>query len=823
MAARLLSCRIKDTVASSSNSIKQICIGAPGKAHCRLRRENAMLMRLVNPIRCLLNTARPFSASSADLQSSRLLETEMGPSLSSEAIERTEIVSKPNQDVIMNDTSMRVLFDMDRSLVQYISDPNELENLVSKIEKCFRLTSVDVESWVHPLMLATSNLKSFDGAVLSERLLAKCLDLVGTQERRTIDDYDELPYPSAEMYNMAISAWISARTKDCSGAERATQLLEVMSDEYRREREWVKDFNESHKGETRRVRSARPDIINYTTVMNAWAKSGTKRGILRAQGMLDELENLSGVSQELYGNEEKGTEHSLSYLTPDQACYNVVITGWSRSFYPEAIQSIERLLQRMDTLYELSQDTRFQPDTQSFHMLISAYAKAAQQLKRRKGNQASLQAALRAENVLRIMHQRYQEAKMQGGGQSDIVRPDVMVYNAVINAWAKSASLDGAYRAESILLRMLGMANEDSDFPIVEGVLPNTITFNTVIHAWAESGHAKAGQRAERLLKLMEFCCSDEVHPNTITFNAIMNAWSRSKNPEAGERAELILNHMLELGGDAQPNVISFSTAIFAWARSGDDEGALRAEILLDRIEKLHRESKDESSLEPNEACYEGVMFAWSIRSGNRRRYDGLYAAERAEAVLQRMKEVGGLSPGTKQYNHVLNAWRKHESDASSNDGGPNKVHRANLLIQQMSRMTSSPADVVSYNYMIATCASPVQTAEGKREALFVALDAYNRLCESRTSYPNNQTYYMLSLVCTKLLPSTSDAGIELFEKLFHECCNDGLLSNDFLKIAREYLPPWSMQKLIGPEYGMNPIYVRDLPREWSRNCTPSR
>jgi hypothetical protein len=279
---------------------------------------------------------------------------------------------------------------------------------------------------------------------------------------------------------------------------------------------------------------------------------------------------------------------------------------------------------------------------------------------------------------------------------------------------------------------------------------------------------------------------------------------------------------MLELGGDARPNVISFSTAIFAWARSSDDEGALRAELLLERIERLHRESEDES-LRPNEGCYEGVMFAWGIRSGNRRQYGGEYAAERAEAALKRMKEVGGLSPGTKQYNHVLNAWRKHDSDASSRDEGPNKVNRANLLIQQMSQTPSSHPDVVSYNYMIATCTSPVQTAEGKREALFVALDAYNRLCESQTSYPNNQTYCMLSLVCSKLLPSTSDAGIELFEKLFHECCNDGLLSNAILKTAREYLPPWSMQKLIGPEYGKKPIYIRDLPREWSRNCTPSR
>lgn len=239
-------------------------------------------------------------------------------------------------------------------------------------------------------------------------------------------------------------------------------------------------------------------------------------------------------------------------------------------------------------------------------------------------------------------------------------------------------------------------------------------------------------------------------------------------------------------------------------------------------IYAVHRRtSVNDESLQPNEACYEGVMFAWARRSGNGRRYDGLYAAERAEAVLKRMKEVGGMILGPKQYNHVLKAWRKHDHDASSGDEGPNKVQRASLLLKQMSPMPSSNADVFSYNHVIATCASPVKTAEGKREALFTALDAYNRLCESQISYPNNETYRMLFMVCTKLLPSTSDAGTELFEKLFRVCCNDGLLSNDILKTAQEYLPPWSTQKLLGREYKKKSI--NDMPTGWSQNVATKR
>ena len=299
----------------------------------------------------------------------------------------------------------------------------------------------------------------------------------------------KLPYPSAEMYNMTISALAKAGSKNA--AQRATGLLELMSQEYHRNLAWIREKNGD--GQDRIVRSPRPDIINYTTVMNSCCKSGTKHGIKQAQAMLDELEQLSGVSQKLSEDNENRIESPLLYLTPDQACYNAVITGWARSLHHEAPAHIERLLQRMDALYECTGDSRFQPDTRSFHMLITAYAKSVQQ----KGgnNKASVQAAISAENVLRVMCERY-SGSTNDGNDTLLVKPDVMVYNAVLNAWAHTATADGARRAESILLGLLGKSRRKlHDFPIVEDVLPNTVTFNTVINAWAKSGDGDAGER----------------------------------------------------------------------------------------------------------------------------------------------------------------------------------------------------------------------------------------------------------------------------------------------------------------------------------------
>lgn len=748
-------------------------------------------------------------------------------------------LSPDDDEAHVQQSELGMLLGVDRSLIQYMTDVQELEKLVSIVESCSSLTCDDLASYIHPIMLATSKLHSVEGANLTERLLAKCLRLSETtSDITTVEEYMNLPFPSAEMYNMAIGSWTRAQSRDCT--QRATQLLTLMSQEYQRGSRWVKEFNAIHGGEPCRVRAPRPDIINYTAVMNAWCKQGTK-GVLQAQQVLQELEHLSGVSHILStSGDENRTEYPLAYLTPDQACYNAVITGWARSSNHDACSQIEALLDRMDALHERTGDSRFEPDTRSFQMLITAYAKAAQQRREKTGNQASLQAAIQAESVLRVMVARYDEARRRISRESSSadeafahhvnVEPDVMVYNAVLSAFANSASLEGAQRAESILFRMLGEARNDlGDFPLIDGIMPNIITFNTVINAVAKSGDSEAGSRAEKLLDVMK---SLELSPNTVTFNALMNAWSRSNAPDAVERIDSIFRVMIEEGGEVRPNVISFSTAIFAVGRSEDDDGALRAEQLLNQMETMYAESNDKS-LRPNKACYDGVIFAWLNRSGNKKQYDGLYAAERAEAILLRMKDVGCLTPMLKQYNRVLNAWCKHESvDASEI---PNKVERARALVQEMSsnandgskreRVAPAEPDVFSYNYVIATCASCAnQGAERRREAFFSALETYNRLCECNECHPNNHTYRMMFDVCANLLPKSSNAQVELMEKLFRECCEDGLLSNDILRTLRKYLPQSTMQKILGPDVVVEerkPIYPSDLPREWSRNFGP--
>ena len=66
-----------------------------------------------------------------------------------------------------------------------------------------------------------------------------------------------------------------------------------------------------------------------------------------------------------------------------------------------------------------------------------------------------VRAGVKAESILR----RLEEGRGGGEGRSSGgsgVRPNIVLYNTVIDAWARSGDLDGGRRALAILRRMMG-------------------------------------------------------------------------------------------------------------------------------------------------------------------------------------------------------------------------------------------------------------------------------------------------------------------------------------------------------------------------------
>ena len=120
--------------------------------------------------------------------------------------------------------------------------------------------------------------------------------------------------------------------------------------------------------------------------------------------------------------------------------------------------------------------------------------------------------------------------------------PAVVPVSAIMNAWAKTRSPEGADMVEMWLRRSLEEADAGNSRP---GVVPTTKTFTMAVDAWAKSSEGgKAAQRAEATLQHMyELYRSgryENLRPTTGIFNAVINAWARSGEKSAPVRAEQV-------------------------------------------------------------------------------------------------------------------------------------------------------------------------------------------------------------------------------------------------------------------------------------------
>ena len=99
-------------------------------------------------------------------------------------------------------------------------------------------------------------------------------------------------------------------------------------------------------------------------------------------------------------------------------------------------------------------------------------------------------AANRAEDLLHHMNALYQT------GEHSKLKPTTGIFNAVINAWARSREKIAPVRAEQILSWMENYPDTD--------IRPDKYTYNTVIHAWAKAGGTEAAVKAQQLLSMMD-------------------------------------------------------------------------------------------------------------------------------------------------------------------------------------------------------------------------------------------------------------------------------------------------------------------------------
>ena len=402
--------------------------------------------------------------------------------------------------------------------------------------------------------------------------------------------------PNIVTYNMLISIWTQVGNRDA--LNMAMQLLREMRDE----------------------QNLLPDSITYTTLIHGWSRgvphlSRLPEAGYRAEQLLEELEQLP----------PKKLRFGFSRTT----VYNSVISAWSKSGEKDIAQRVDSILSKLeDKFFNGNADAR--PDKTTFLCMIDAYAKA-----RIPDAEERCDALLQRMNHFREVF------------QFEDLEPDRAVYNAVLNALAKSFQAKSAEKAEEILTMMQSAPDEK--------LRPDIVTYSTVIDCHTKCGDGS--RKAEELLRFVEgnYRGGDRsLEPNPVFYSAILQAWAKTATAEGAEKAEELLRRNLGLYEEgyeyAKPHGILYNAVMDAIARSGDQKSGQRAEELLDEMEALYQAGNQE--MKPSRRSFNAVMLAY------RNEGDG---GKKAEELLSRMEDLAAegryeVAPDVVSYNTVVGA-----------------------------------------------------------------------------------------------------------------------------------------------------------------------
>jgi len=258
-----------------------------------------------------------------------------------------------------------------------------------------------------------------------------------------------------------------------------------------------------------------------------------------------------------------------------------------------------------------------------------------------------------------------------------------------VHTWAKSTHVNAAQRAESVLEQMVS-----------HKVKPNVITFNAVIGAYAKSaaihGQSNAAERADKILQRMELLHTktgyEELRPDVISYTSVIDAYSKSNIPHAAKRASEILHEMEEryaLSGETdanvKPNTITYNSVMNCWNKHQNKaDGLMQIEHLFQNMTRLSGVSIDNKceseQCKGNREDVTPSVITYSIVMSALAKSDDLNGADRACQLLERMIEKGGSSfntrPNSFSFSAVINGYVKR--------GQPEKAHEILLKMDDM-------------------------------------------------------------------------------------------------------------------------------------------
>jgi len=412
-----------------------------------------------------------------------------------------------------------------------------------------------------------------------------------------------------------------------------------------------------------------PGPVQYTLLIDAYAKSGTAEGIERAEDVIDRI-----LESHEQSNENNGgtSSSSAAVVTPSAQMFNAIIAAYANIGTTEAAERATSILERMEYMKEFGGLVK--PSVHSYSITISAWAKCESET-----------AAVNAENILNRLFEDYDEV-LQSEDQGNYARelkPNNIVFNSVIDAWARSGSPDAGEKAEALLRRMEVLSRMDE-----YDVRPDTISFNTCIKAFCNSKKEDAPYKAEEVLSKLETNPQYPkrnggvltVRPNRLSYNTVINAWSKSTLPESAMRAEDLLLRMIksfksDTFATITPDCVTFASVLNVLAKSRNVRfKAEKCSSILKAMIDLH-EDDGSYDTKPNVICYNTVLnaCAFSARGSDEERRQAMKVAVE---TFNGMRQGKYVSPDAVSYGNMLKCCANLMPPGEQRNGMASRIFR---------------------------------------------------------------------------------------------------------------------------------------------------
>lgn len=364
-----------------------------------------------------------------------------------------------------------------------------------------------------------------------------------------------------------------------------------------------------------------------------------------------------------------------------------------------------------------------QPDKRVQTTILSAYANAgdvngANGLLHRFRSQGAEPDVTMYNAVLNAVAKSESSKRAQEFLDQEMSVRDTVSYNTIIHAHSREGNVEMARQCVEKLVDLYQRDMAQSPTPMDHSCQPDLATFRPLLSCVTQSQDPNAAQQAEDILDWMDDLYQQGVlrdAPDSQCFQMVLDAWSRSRAPGGAQRAEEFFRSMVP-----SPTVLSYATLMRAYKR---DPG--RKQALLEEMYGAYLQGNQ--SLKPTVEVFRLVLADLARIS-----------PERAESFLRggmtKMYKDGlnTAKPTRKAYNLVLKSWA--QSTNKKND--PKAAKRSEALLRQLQSHYLKDGDpslqpsMESYKAVLTILSKQKQVA--KLESLFDEL--FGAYCASTTN-----------------------------------------------------------------------------------------